>query len=273
MNRFAHLVKEYLFDKKWIILAFGGLIGLMGFGITAVLGTMDMAQIQSILAGFPEGFLDFFGDSIAAMTTPYGFLSLEFFSFMWLYAGIFIMYLGSNVLSQEVEDSTIELALSKPISRSEFLGTKIVYFYLLIAGIMGVVFLILTGAVLSSSIFITEGMFLERLWSFYIIMVLFLGVLAIIPICFSTIFLNTKKAMAFATIVLFVMYFMGIFYQYVEAIDVIKYFTVFFYYNPTQYLVDGNFIVFYRDLIVLASINVILIIVSIAIFKKKDILL
>ncbi len=44
MNRFTYLVKEYLTDKKWILLAFGGLIGLMGFGIIQMLGTMDMAQ-------------------------------------------------------------------------------------------------------------------------------------------------------------------------------------------------------------------------------------
>lgn len=271
MSRFAHLVKEYLIDKKWILLGFGGLIGLMGFGIIQMLGTMDMAQISTILAGFPEGFLDFFGDSLAAMTTPYGFLSLEFFNFMWLYAGIFIMYLGASVLSQEVEDNTIELALTKPISRGNFLGSKIAYFYLFIAGIMGVTFLILTGSVFSSSIFITEGVYIDRLWCTFLISVLFLGALSILPILFSTIFLNTKKAMAFGTIVMFTMYFIGIFASYFDQVSALNYGSVFFYYNPSEYLTNGNLLVFFRDLTFLVSFNAVLIIVSIVIFKKKDI--
>ena len=271
MNKVIYLLKENLWDKKWIILGMGGLIGLLAFGIIQILGTMDLAQIQSILSSFPPGYLDFFGDSVAAISSPYGFLSLEFLSFMWLYAGIFIIYVAGGLISQEVEEKTIELALTKPIKRYEFLGSKIYFLYAFIGSMMGITFLITMTGVLTSPIFLENGIYLERLWSTCLITILFLAALAMFTVLFSTVFLKSKKALAFGITVLFIMYFLTSFAPYMQDFEIIKIISIFSYYDPPQYLVYANGFVFLRDLIVLSSVNIALIIGSLLIFNKKDI--
>lgn len=58
----------------------------------------------------------------------------------------------------------------------------------------------------------------------------------------STIFLSTKKSMALGVMILFKMFFLGEFYVYIdEAIKDIKYISIFYYFNPTDYLVNEDF--------------------------------
>jgi len=249
----------------------GGLIGLLSFGIIQILGTMDIASIQSILGSFPAGFLDFFGDSLAAISTPYGFLSLEFLSFIWLYAGIFIIYVAGGLVSQEVEEKTIELALTKPINRFKFLGSKIYFLYAFIGSMMGITFLLTTAGVLTSPIFLENGVYLERLWPTCLITILFLAGLAMFAVLFSALFLKSKKSLALGITVLFIMYFITSFSPYLQNFEIIKVISIFSYYDPPQYLVYANGFVFFRDLIVLSSVNVALIVGSLLIFNKKDI--
>ncbi|NHI94233.1 MAG: hypothetical protein EAX96_17205 [Candidatus Lokiarchaeota archaeon] len=271
MNQVISLLKENLWDKKWIILIMGGLIGLLGFGIILLLGTMDMTSIQSVLETFPSGFLDFFGDSLAAISTPYGFFSLEFLNFIWLYAGIFMVYIASSLLSQEVEEKTIDLALTKPIKRYQFLGSKIYFLAVFIGAILGVTFLLVTLGVLTSPTFLEYGMYLDRLWATYLITTLFLMALSMITFLFSTIFLKSKKSLAFGIAVFFTMYFITSFAPYMQDAELIKFISIFTYFNPTQYLVHANGFVFFRDLIIMSSVNTALIIGSLLIFNKKDI--
>ncbi len=118
MKRFFSAVKELILEKKFMILILGGVIGLLSFFIIAMLEDLDLQSLEDILSmlgGFEE-LLDFFG-GLAVMSNPYGFWSLEILSFIWLYAGIYLIFMASSLLSQEVEDKTIDLSLSKPISR------------------------------------------------------------------------------------------------------------------------------------------------------------
>jgi len=78
--------------------------------------------------------------------------------------------------------------------------------------------------------------------------------------------------MALGVIVLFIMFFLGEFYVYMdESIQGIKYISIFYYFNPVEYMVNADFAIFTRDIIVLGSINIALIIGSLLIFNKKDI--
>ena len=62
------------------------------------------------------------------------------------------------------------------------------------------------------------------------------------------------------------------FYGYMdESIQNIKYISIFYYFNPVEYMVNADFAIFTRDIIVLGSINIALIIGSLLIFNKKDI--
>lgn len=91
------------------------------------------------------------------MTNPYGFLTVEVLGSLWLYAGIYLVFSASLLLSQDIEEKTIELFLSKPITRTKFLGSKIVSLYMLITIMIALAFLILSGGIVTSQMFIDEG--------------------------------------------------------------------------------------------------------------------
>ncbi len=270
-KRFFSSVKELILEKKFMILILGGGIGLLSFFIVAMIGDLDLQSFQDIFSYFPEGFLDFFGD-IGSLTSPYGFWTMEMLSFIWLYAGILFIFTASSLLSQEVEKKTIDLSLSKPISRDNFLGSKITFLYIYIMITIGIFFLISLGSMAASSVFRDEGILLERFLAAYFSVVLFLGALAMVAKFTSTIFLSTKKSVALGVMVLFIMFFLGEFYVYMdESIHGIKYISIFYYFNPVEYMVNADFAIFTRDIIVLGSINVALIVGSLLIFNKKDI--
>lgn len=273
MKRFFNSIKESLLEKKFVLLILGGVIGLLSYFIVYIIDGMDLSAIEDIIAMWPEEMLELFGD-VEALTSPYGFWTLELLSFMWIYAGIYIVYMASNLLTREVEAKTIDLSLSKPITRFNFLGSKIAFLYLFIMAALGMFFLITMGSMASSSVFQDEGLLFDRLWLTYVIVILYLGALAMFAKLFSTIFLSGRKSMAMGIFILFLMFFLGEFYVYMdEAVQGMKYISVFYYFNPSDYILHGDLGLFARDLIVLGSINAALVIASLLIFNKKDILI
>ncbi|MCK4383464.1 MAG: ABC transporter permease subunit [Candidatus Lokiarchaeota archaeon] len=271
MKRFFSSIKELILEKKFMILILGGGIGLLSFFIVALISDLDLQSMQDIFSAFPEGFLEFFGD-LAVLANPYGFWTMEMLSFIWLYAGILFVFTASSLLSHEVENKTIDLSLSKPISRDNFLGSKITFLYIYIMTTIGIFFLISLGSMAASSTFRAEGIFLERFLATYFSVVLFLGALAMVAKFMSTIFLSTKKSVALGVMILFIMFFLGEFYVYMdEAIQDIKYISIFYYFNPVDYLVKADTAIFIRDIYILGVINVALIVGSLIIFDMKDI--
>lgn len=271
MNRFLNLIKESLIEKKYVILILGGIIGLLSYYVVYIIEDMDLQGLKELGEIYPEEMLKFFG-GIEVFTNPYGFWSLELMSFMWLYAGIYILYMASGLLSQEIEDKTIDLSLSKPIKRNYFLTSKIVFLYVFTFAALGIVFLISMVSIAGSPTFHDEGLYFDRLWATYFTVVLYLTAFAMIAFFFSTIFLSTRKSMALGVMALFLMFFLGEFYSYMdEGIQGIKYISIFYYFNPLDYMVYADKAIFIRDMIVLISLNAVLIVASLTIFNKKDI--
>ncbi len=270
MGQLLAIVKENVKDKKWLTLLLGGMTGLLGILIIYMIAQLDLEAMDAVFEYFPEEMLDFFGGA-SAISSPYGFLTIEIFSFMWLYAGIYLIFSASSLLAQEVEKKTIELSLSKPITRTKFLGCKIVSQYVVIIIMMALTFLILSGGIAISQDFIDEGLYWDRVWGTFIVVVLFLGALSMIAFFGSTIFLNSKKAMIIGIVALFLMYFINGFYSYLDELENWKYFTLFYYYNPVDYLVEADVDLFIRDIIVLTSINSAFVLGSLVVFNKKDI--
>jgi len=270
-KRFFSTVKELILEKKFMILIIGGGIGLLSFFIVALIQDMDLQSMRDIFSAFPEGMMEFLGD-LEVLANPYGFWTMEMLTFIWLYAGILFVFTASSLLSQEVENKTIDLSLSKPISRYNFLGSKITFLYIYIMTSIGIFFLITLGSMAASSVYRAEGIFLEGFLAAYFSVVLFLGALAMVAKFISTIFLSTKKSMALGVMILFIMFFLGEFYMYMdETIQGIKYISIFHYFNPIDYIVNANIVIFTRDIYILGIINVALIIGSLVVFDKKDI--
>ena len=266
MSQFLTIVKEQIVDKKWITLLMGGMIGGMAFLIIAMIGEMDF---EAMMAGYPPELMAIFG--LDDFSNPYSFLSMEVFTIIWMLVGIYLITFTSLIVPQEIDEKTMELLLSKPITRTKFLSAKIVSIYVIIAILLAIGFLMTSGFLPLSPDFVEEGLYFDRLWAAYVAVVLFLGLISMFTLFCSTIFLHSKKAMVLGIVVLFVMFFIDGFYGYLEELENLKWFTIFYYYDPTAYLVDPELVWYIRDLIVLASINAALVIGSLIVFNKKDI--
>ncbi|MFQ5854723.1 MAG: ABC transporter permease subunit [Anaerolineae bacterium] len=106
------------------ILGWGIALGLLGFYLVLFYDTIAEQQevIQQLLQSYPPEMLAFFGD-IDAVTTPEGYLGVEFFSYMPLILGIFAVLAGSSLLASDEEQGTLDLVLAYPVSRTAlFLG-------------------------------------------------------------------------------------------------------------------------------------------------------
>ena len=271
MKKIFAITKEEFFDKKWFLIGLGVLIGLLGLYLVNLLSGLDLSGLQAYLDTLPESLLALLGPLDIA--NPYSLFNAYFFSFLWLYCGVFLVYMASSLVPQEVENNTLDLVLSKPISREKYLTGKIVFLYVFTACLMGLILLFVAAGMASSNMFIEEGLYWERLGAVFLIATLHLGTLAMTAVFFSTVFLSTKKTHAAAVITMFLMFFMGGSYGTAGAAvsNPLRYASTWFYYNPAQYFGAGNFGNFLGDVLVLACVNVSLIIASLIVFRKKDI--
>jgi ABC-type transport system involved in multi-copper enzyme maturation permease subunit len=265
------ITKEELFDKKFVLVSLGVLIGLLGLYLINLLNTLDLSGLQAYLDTLPESLLALLGP--LDITNPYSLLNAYFFSFLWLYCGVFLVYMASNLVPQEVENNTIDLVLSKSVSREKYLTGKIVFLYVFTACLIGLILVFVAAGMGASSRFIEAGLRWERLGALFLAATLHLGTLAMTAVFFSTVFLSTKKTIAAAVITMFLMFFIGGSYGTAGAAvsNPLRYASTWFYYNPAQYFGTGNFGSFLGDVLVLLGVNLGLIIASLIVFRKRDI--
>jgi ABC-2 type transport system permease protein len=271
LRKLYAIIKEELFDKKWTLLVLGVLIGLLGCYLIYMFNTMELGGLQTYLDSLPESFKALFGQLDIA--NPYSLFNAYFFSFLWLYVGVLLVYMASSLVPQEVENNSIDLVLSKPVSRIKYLTGKIVFLYAFIIILMSLILLLVAAGMGSSDLFIENGLHWNRLLAVLLMTTLHLGTLAMTAVFFSTLFLSTKKTLVAAVVTMFLMFFIGGAYSSVGSAvsSPIQYVSTWFYYNPAQFFGVGNFDSFLGDAIVLAAVNVGLIVASLLVFRKKDI--
>ena len=96
---------------------------LMAF-LFAALHDQLKADLSSLLDVIPSGMEAFIGD-LSVATTPEGWLSIELFAlFVPLAFAILGLALGSKMIGKEEDSGTLELLLSRPISRHHIVAEK-----------------------------------------------------------------------------------------------------------------------------------------------------
>jgi beta-exotoxin I transport system permease protein len=99
----------------------GWSIGLAFYSLMLVSLFDSIANIEGIdelMAAYPPELLTFFGDSMLAITTPKGYIDVQFFLYMPVIIGIFMIGAGANLLVGSEEKGTLDLVLAHPVSRS-----------------------------------------------------------------------------------------------------------------------------------------------------------
>lgn len=109
---------------------------ILGWGLTLMIIAMvfvpfydsiaeNAEQFQAMIELYPKELMAFFtGGGNFNFTTPEGFLSVEYFSFMTLVIGVFAILAGSGLLAADEERGVLDLVAAHPISRTTlFWGT------------------------------------------------------------------------------------------------------------------------------------------------------
>ena len=155
--------------------AVGWSIGLVLYGL--LLGSMydaiiAMEGIEELLKGYPQEMLAFFG-GMMEMTTPWGYLDIEYFTLMNLIIGIFAIGVCINLIVGDEEKGLLDLVLAHPISRTRLYWGRLLAFITMIAAILFVSWLSL---VIPSSTFgfdLTPTEFLRPFLSLFAISMFF----------------------------------------------------------------------------------------------------
>jgi ABC-2 type transport system permease protein len=111
---------------------------ILGWGLALfLLGVLSVVRyefmrdnreaIRQLIQGSAGKFIAAFGDP-AKLTSPAGFLSLAFFSYLPLVLGVFAVLAGSGLLAADEENGTLDLVLAHPVSRTAlFLGRLLAF--------------------------------------------------------------------------------------------------------------------------------------------------
>jgi ABC-2 type transport system permease protein len=72
------------------------------------------------------------------MFTPHGYLNVEFFSYMPLILGIYVILSGSGLLVGDEENGTLDLVLAHPVSRRAVFWGRLLSFLVTVLAILGI---------------------------------------------------------------------------------------------------------------------------------------
>jgi ABC-2 type transport system permease protein len=209
----------------------------------------------------------FTGGRNISMLEVKGFITLEFFSWWWMLAGLFIAYLSVSVIASDFENKRMDVMLSTPISRRRYLLEKfsamsaIALFIILIA-IAG-----LAGGLANINAlddFSAEAVFLSLIGCLP-----FLMVIAAVGMLTAVFFQKVRVGMGITFAFVFAEFFLYTFGSFSKSLEWMKTISIFNYWDYSSVIIDDLFKAV--DFILLTILAIVLLIIGIWVFKKKDI--
>jgi len=242
-----------------IIIALLIMIAVAKFSVFA--GDPEMLKI---LDSMPTGFLDALNMRAFNLTTLSGFYGVMFIYFGLMGAIAAAMW-GSDSISKEERDKTVEFSLVLPVSRSKVITAKALAALVNCIGFVLVTWLISLVAVRSynpdQSFFDFLGLEMKAMLAIELI---FLAVGLLLGCAMK----NYKQSGSTAVAIILVTYFLSIFSGMHEKLEFLKYFTPFKYFDAGVLYRNGNVEIVYM----LLSLGIFLISVVAAylIYNKRD---
>jgi ABC-2 type transport system permease protein len=229
-----------------------------------------LAGLEEAFEAYPEAIRLMVGE-FTSITEFGGFVNIYLFSISWFYFGIYFILKSAQYIPKEIEDRTIDLVLSKPITRTELtlgkylsliLEILFMFYCIMMCVFLGV--LIFPNAT-ANDIYFNEIMF-AFLWNF-----IFMSALISTGLFFST-FLSSKRSLAFAFSLVIFFYALGQFWKaFPEGTQEIKRISIFFYSDMSNLLVNHVWDNVGLHISILLGYSIVLTTTSVIIFNKRDI--
>ncbi|MBU1149285.1 ABC transporter permease [Patescibacteria group bacterium] len=244
-----------------VVLGYAMLIG--GFYPSLAENAEDFSQFMEI---YPDDFMAFFGGDIMEFTTFEGFISLEYYNFVWVFViGGLAISIATAAVAQENEKGTLELMLWQPISRTKFLSAKVIALIFILAVMTLVTVLGTFASAASSDVVLNQGAY----WTWAVVGFLFMLTFGGISFLLSVIFNERGKANLIAITFLIVSYLLNSLAEIIDKLKDFEFLSLFNYYNPLKILQTGEWPI--QSIIVFVAVFIVSIALSIYIFNKKNI--
>ncbi|MCA9943094.1 MAG: ABC transporter permease subunit [Anaerolineales bacterium] len=211
-------------------------------------------ELLAILDSMPPAVIEAFNFNAFNLTTITGFFGVMF-GYFSLILSISAAMWGSDIITKEERDKTVEFALTLPVTRSKLVTGKIIA-----AVINSIALLLVTLAAIlvNATAYQTDSQFYDfvslSMVALFILQMIFLAV-GILLGCAMT---HYKRASSLAVSILLGAYFLSIIAGLNENLDFLKYFSPFKYFNPGVLLhesrLDMNFILLSAGIIVVSLV-------------------
>jgi ABC-2 type transport system permease protein len=265
LENFIKTIKEkYIYTLIMCIVVF--LTLLMYVSLFPAISSKAI-EFEKLMAQFPKELWEVFGvqNGVVSMSTLEKYLSVEMFSLLWpILAIVMFVNFGIGAVAAEVENGTIELLLSLPISRIKILLGKILGSLVLLISFC---FLSTISTLLCAKIFNIEAD-IEIHLNLLAVLIAFVVSGFSITLLFSVIF-DKAKASMLASGVFVAMYLMKIVATLNIDLEKIKYASLFYYADFSQILATGKFE--WKYLFAFLFVSTITLLFSIFYFDRRDI--
>ena len=213
------------------------LYGLMMIGFFPTIREQS-AKFSELLDAYPPALREAFGISSESLSTVEGFLSIEYFSLIWLIImAVYIFSVGVMTVAGEIDKGTSDFSFSLPMRRLEIVLTKFfASFYLISLVIMATL-----AATAAGMYAVGESPNVKGFLSFYLVGLLLSFFLLALTTFLSTIFSGKGRVYAAAGAFLVISYAIHIVVGLSDKVSGLYHASIFKYYgDPATILTAGH---------------------------------
>lgn len=224
----------------------------------------DAAGYAEVVENLPPIFEAFLGE-LASLSTPAGFLAAEHFSLMYpIMLTVLAVSLANGSIAKEEDAGTLELVLSRPVSRTSFVLQKVAAMYTILLVVGTANFLgIIAGPYVVEVELVTSNIWWASLGG-----VLVAGVFAGVVLFLSALTNSRGLTSAITVLLLIVSFFINSFALVVDWLEPFQKASVFYYYNVLDTLMNG---VTLSNIVVLSIVCLVFVPLAVLAFRKRDI--
>lgn len=225
----------------------------------------NLETLEQLWENYPEGLRAAFGASVS-ITSFDGFLTLEYFSLMWvIIVAAFSISVSTAAFAGEIEKGTMEMLLSQPVSRPVIAFSRMAYHKI------GLVLII---AATMMPVIISVPLMDEELNMTGVLALCLLGFMLFLSIgsigFFFSSFMNDRGRAIFMVVgVLIFSYALDILAQFNDTVESLNFLSLFNYYDPFRYIHDAD--IAWGDLAVLLVVSFVCSLAATVIFKRRDV--
>ncbi|MHB8443501.1 MAG: ABC transporter permease subunit [Patescibacteria group bacterium] len=221
---------------------------------------------NKILTSLPKVMLKAFGISAQNKLTLLTYLGGKYIDlFLPIILIFFIVSFCNSQIVGPIEDKTIGLVLSMPISRFKIFISKY------ISGIIALIIFIIFAVILIIPLASIENFKYSTLDIYLISILTFIFGISILSFSFfiSSLFSSRGKSTMIIASTIFVMYVFNVVYSLSSSLKLLKYFSIFYYYNINYIFQNSNIKI--SSFIVFISVFIVFLLLGIFVFLKRDI--